>query len=64
MPQDHSGDRITFKGLVIGRDIDPVLQASPFTDEIQVKTYIDFISGVRGFYQEYRRIVESEDYAL
>jgi hypothetical protein len=64
--QKYSGKKIDdYKCYMIGREIDPDFAANDFSSSGFVcKTYTDFISEARVFYQEYLKIVEDESLAL
>lgn len=64
--QKYSGKRINdYKCFIIGREIDPDFAANDFSSSGFVcKTYTDFISDARVFYQEYLKIIENESLAL
>ncbi len=54
-----------FRAFLVGREIDPMLQANPFKDSgIVIKTYTDFIGDARRFYKDYLAIVAKEQYAI
>ena len=64
--QKHSGSTgIEFKAFLVGREIDSMLLANPFSKSgITVKTYTDFIGDAKKFYRNYLEIVKREQYAI
>ncbi len=62
----YSGKQIdSFECFLIGREVDPTLQINDLSNSgFVIKTYTDFISEARRFYQEYFKIIEQEHYAF
>ena len=64
--QAHSGKPIDeFTCYLVGREVDQKLQINSLAESgFIVKTYSDFISEARRFYQEYLKIIQSEQLAF
>lgn len=64
--QQHSGKSISsFKSFIIGREVNEIVRSNDLAASgFIVKTYQDFISEARQFYEEYCDIIQKEQYAF